>query len=110
MEVKLYCNTFFLDVQPIANSSKVEAFNLFKTLELFEGKIVLDASTLDPDQIVYLTEFKQELNEHIAKETEKRQKELDKIRNRNGQKQEVNVDDPEFIRSTFSHLNRRRIK
>lgn len=76
---------------------------------MFEGKIVLDANNLDKDQIVYLTEFKQELNEHIAKETEKRQRELDKIRKANGNKGEVDVDDPEFIRNTFSHLNRRRL-
>lgn len=59
--------------------------------------------------MVYLTEFKQELNEHIAKETEKRQKEIEKARKSNAAKGEIDVDDPEFIRNTFSHLNRRRL-
>lgn len=80
---------------------------MFKIIELFEGKIVLDANTLDPDQIVYLTEFKQELNEHLAKEAEKRQKEIDKIRKNNPNVTEVDVDDPDFIRKTFSHVGRR---
>ena len=105
METQLYCYTFFLDVQPIANSSKLEAFNMFKILELFDGKIVLDASTLDPDMVVYLTEFKQQLNEHIAKETEKRQKEIDKLKR--SKPKNVDVDDPEFVKNTFSHMMRR---
>lgn len=64
---------------------------------------MLDANDLDPDQMIYLTEFKQKLNEHIAKEMEKRQKELDKLR-----KKGVSVvDDPEFIRQTFSHAIKR---
>lgn len=56
--------------------------------------------------MIYLTEFKQDLNEHIARETEKRQKELDRIRKSNPNK-EFDVDDPEFVRNTFSHLQRR---
>ena len=74
-------------------------------MELFEGKIVLDANDLDPDQMIYLTEFKQKLNEHIAKETEKRQKELDKLRKKGVSV--VDVDDPKFIRQTFSHAIKR---
>ena len=80
---------------------------MFKILELFDGKIVLDASTLDPDTVVYLTEFKQQLNEHIAKETEKRQKEIDKKNNGKKNKGYVDVNDPEFVKNTFSHVNRR---
>ena len=105
MEVKLHRYTFFLPIQPVANSSKLEAFELFKILELFEGKITIDASTLDPDMVVYLSEFKEELNDHIRKETEKRQKEA---ASKYGKKNNVvDVDDPEFVKKTFSHLNRR---
>lgn len=67
---------------------------------------MLDAQNIDPDQIIYLTEFKQKLNEHIAKETEKRQKEIESMRKKG--KVPMNVEDPEFIRQTFSHVNGRR--
>ena len=58
---------------------------------------------MDPDQAVYLTEFKEQLNEHIAKETEKRRKEIDKETSR----RRVDVNDPSFVKDTFSHVNRR---
>lgn len=75
---------------------------------MFDGKIVLDATSLDPDQMVYLTEFKTQLNEHIAKETEKRQKEIDKMRKKGNVV--VDIDDPSFIRQTFSHIGNVRKK
>ena len=57
--------------------------------------------------MVYLTEFKQQLNEHIAKETEKRQKEIDKKNSGKRGSGYIDVNDPEFIRNTFSHVGRR---
>lgn len=50
---------------------------MFKLLELFDGKITLDANTLDFDTVQYLMEFKDNLNKYIEEENKKRQKERD---------------------------------
>lgn len=48
-------------------------FELFKLLEMFDGKIILSANELSPDEIAYLVEFKMDLNRQIALETQARQ-------------------------------------
>lgn len=67
---------------------------------------MLDAQDIDPDQMIYLTEFKQKLNEHMAKEVEKRQRELDKAKKKGGVV--IDTDDQDFIRQTFSHISSRK--
>ncbi len=50
---------------------------MFKLIEMFDGKIILGANELSPDEITYLAEYKMELNDQIMKETEARRKQID---------------------------------
>lgn len=66
---------------------------------MFDGKITLNADDLTSDEIQYLTEYKQDLNERIAEETEKRQKELEATRRKRNSKNSSTD-----FRQVFSYL------
>lgn len=82
-------------------------FELFKLLEMFDGKIILGANELSPDEITYLAEYKSDLNDRILQETEARRKQIDQeMRNRNSNAKPAS--EKEEFDKYFGHIKNRR--
>lgn len=108
METKLYKYTFFLGLQPLGSGSRERMFELFKLLEMFDGKIVLSADELSPDEITYLAEYKVDLNEKIAAETEARRRQIDtEINSKRNTNSSVDVNSKDYQKNLFNHVTKR---
>lgn len=81
-------------------------FELFKLLELFDGKIILGANELSPDEITYLSEYKSDLNERILQETENRRMQIDKEMKSRNNKTEPESDKERYDK-IFGHVKKR---
>lgn len=83
-------------------------FELFKLLEMFDGKIILGANELSPDEITYLAEYKTDLNDRILKETEERRREIDReMKSRNNPNRSETETDRERYEKIFGHVKKR---
>lgn len=81
-------------------------FELFKLLEMFDGKVILGANELSPDEITYLAEYKTDLNEKILQETENRRMQIDReMKAKNNRFEPEN--DRERYDKIFGHVKKR---
>lgn len=71
-------------------------------MELYDGKITLDASTLTPSEIAILAEMKIELNEKLLSQANKNEE-----KSSNGSAKEFDVNDKEYKSQLFAHMKRK---
>ena len=73
---------------------------------MFDGKIILGANELSPDEITYLSEYKADLNEKIMQETENRRMQIDReMKSRNTNREPEN--ERERYDKIFGHVKSR---
>lgn len=77
--------------------------DLFQIMELYDGKITLDASTLTQSEIAILAEMKIELNEKLLSQTTKSEEKSGVNRS----SKEFDVNDKEYKSQLFAHMKRK---